>query len=228
MKHLAIIMDGNRRWATSNGMAKWLGHKEGAKIIETAIDFSITKGIKYLSLYTFSLENMKRPQVELTYLFDLLVTQAHSMIDSCRQKGVRVKFIGDKSLYPDHVLAATTELEQATQQCSTLQVNFLFFYGSQQEILFGIKNLLRKIKDGEIKDEEFTNDLFEQCLWTYGIPEPELIIRTGGRNRLSNFLLYQSAYSEIIFLDQLWPELTHEDFERCFNQFEQSQRNFGA
>lgn len=228
MRHLAVIMDGNRRWAVKQGMAKWFGHKEGAKVIQYAIDFCLNKHIEFLSLYTFSMENIKRSDEEKKYLFDLLISESKKIVNDCLKKNVRVKFIGDKSLYPQDVLEAVMQMEKITAQCTSLQVNFLLFYGSRQEIFWGIKELIKKIKTENLDDDAINNELFEQCLWTYGIPEPALIIRTGGRNRLSNFLLYQSAYSEIIFLDCLWPEITYTDFEQCLTNFETTQRNFGV
>lgn len=228
MQHLALIMDGNRRWAKQRGLLPWIGHQEGAKVIEHVVNFCLQQGIRYVSLYTFSLENKKRPEAEVRFLFDLLVNEAMSMIQSCTEKNIRVRFIGDRHQYPDYVRTAVERLENATKECSALQLNFLFFYGAQQEIIWTVKELARKLAYGELKEEELTNEVFEQCLWTYGLPQPDLIIRTGGHNRLSNFLLYQAAYSEIMFLDDLWPDITPAHLQTCITKFYDAQRNFGV
>lgn len=229
MKHLAIVMDGNRRWAQKQGMAKWLGHKEGAKTIDYAVDFCLEKGIKFLSLYTFSLENLqKRPKIEKDYIFDLFLKEYKKIIPDCIKKGVKIKFIGDRSLYPKKILDAVLECEFQTQNFFNLQLNFLFFYGGTQEIFWGIKELIKKIKTEGLDAQSLSEEMFESCLWTHGIPEPELIIRTGGRNRISNFLLYKAAYSEIMFLDCLWPDIQKIHLQECYNQFESTQRNFGV
>lgn len=229
MKHLAIVMDGNRRWAQKKGLAKWLGHKEGAKAIDHAVDFCLGKGIKYLSLYTFSLENLeKRPKIERDYIFSLFLDEYKNIIPKSLDKGVKIKFVGDRSRYPEDIMKAVNEMESQTAKCSNLQLNFLFFYGGTQEIFWGIKELIKKIKYENLDPNSITEEMYESCLWSYGIPEPELIIRTGGRRRISNFLLYKAAYSEIEFLDCLWPDITQNDISLCFERFEQAQRNFGV
>ena len=229
MQHLAIIMDGNRRWAKKNSLLNWQGHQEGVNAIERAINFCLDKGIKFLSLYTFSIENLKnRSEMEQKFLFDLLIRESKNILKNCKEKSVRVKFIGDVSLFPENVNHAIKQLESETSKFNNLQLNFLFMYGARQEIFFGIKELLKKIRYGEIKEEDVTPELFESCLWTHNIPEPELIIRTGGARRLSNFLLYQAAYSEFCFLDLYWPEIRIEHFEKAYNDFKFTQRNFGT
>jgi undecaprenyl diphosphate synthase len=229
LKHLAIIMDGNRRWAKQKGVARWRGHQEGAKVIEYAINFCLEMNIKFLSLYTFSLENLKnRSKQEQDFLFDLLVDEAVKILKNAKEKSIKIKFIGDKSLFPERVLAAVNNLEIETQSFDKLQVNFLFMYGARQEIFFGIQELLKKIRYGEFKAEEVTPELFEKCLWTHNIPEPEVIIRTGGVKRLSNFLLYQAAYSEFFFLDIYWPEVRMEHLQKVYTEFGDTKRNFGV
>lgn len=229
MEHLAIVMDGNRRWAQKKGLAKWLGHKEGAKAIDNAVDFCLGKEIKYLSLYTFSLENLeKRPKIERDYIFSLFLDEYKNIIPKSLDKGVKIKFVGDRSRYPEDIMQAVNEMESQTAKCSNLQLNFLFFYGGTQEIFWGIKELIKKIKNEDLDPDSITEDMYESCLWSYGIPEPELIVRTGGRRRISNFLLYKAAYSEIEFLDCLWPDITQNDLQTCFERFEHAQRNFGV
>lgn len=222
-------MDGNRRWATERGLAKWNGHREGIKAIERAINFCIEKKIKHLSLYTFSLENLKnRSQDEQDYLFDLLVDESRNILKNAKEKCIKIKFIGDRSLFPDRICKAVDNMESETQTFDVLRVNFLFMYGARQEIFFGIKELIKKIKYGEIDEKDVTPELFENCLWTHNIPEPEMIIRTGGVKRLSNFLLYQAAYSEFYFLDVYWPEIGAEHFEKIYSEFSNTKRNFGG
>jgi undecaprenyl diphosphate synthase len=229
IKHLALIMDGNRRWARLRGFRALYGHKEGVQSVKRAVEFCLDKGIRYLSLYTLSLENLKnRSHAEQSYLFHLMASEAKEYSKLFLEHDVKGTIIGDRSLFPDAVKESIQEIEQATKDGKSLQVNFLFCYGARQEIVEGVKTLLARFKKGEITEEQIDEQLFSDCLWTQGIPEPELIMRTGGAQRLSNFLLYQAAYTEIRFLDCFWPELTREHLEQGFQSFFASKQNFGA
>lgn len=228
MQHLAIIMDGNRRWAYKRGLRPWFGHESGAEAIKCATTFCLKEKIRYLSLYTFSLENFKRSPQELNYLFDILSKQLMAQLDQFIQNDIRIRFIGDRSRFPDKLLPFIEIAEDKTAHCTTLHLNFLFCYGARQEIISGVKELLRRIKNGLLSETDINDEMLQQCFWTAGIPEPDLIIRTGGAKRISNFLLYQAAYSELYFLDCFWPDITESHLkEACYN-FNQCQRNYGA
>lgn len=228
IKHLACIMDGNRRWARQKGWLPWVGHRQGAQAVKNVVDFCLEKNIPYLSLYTFSIENFKRPAEELNYLFDLMIEESDALLEQYIAKGVCVRFIGDRTLFPEKIRPTCERIEQATAHLSTLHLNFLFCYGGRQEIIGGIKQIIGKIKTGELVEDQLTDELFAQCLWTAGMPEPDMILRTGGAKRLSNFLLYQAAYAECYFIDCLWPELTKKHLERAMVFFQETQRNYGT
>lgn len=228
IKHLAVVMDGNRRWALARGMRAMLGHHEGAKAIECAIKFCLESGISYLSLYTFSLENFQRSPEEKEYIFGMMVDELEKRLSSFIENDIRIKFVGDRTLFPAQVMPTCRKVEQATEHCTKLVLNFLFCYGAQQEIVEAVRKLVRKVKSGELCEADLSEKDFEQCLWSAGTPVPDLIIRTGGRQRLSNFLLYQAAYSEFCFLDCLWPDITIDHFKSVLSDFENSTRNFGA
>ncbi|MCL4360790.1 polyprenyl diphosphate synthase [Candidatus Dependentiae bacterium] len=225
--HLAMVMDGNRRWAKQRSMQPWLGHRQGVQVIKDVINFCLEKNIKHLSLYTFSVENFKRDPQELSYLFETLVEESENHLDFLFEKEVKVKFIGDRSLFPENVLQKSIKIEQSTQDLSKLQVNLLFCYGGQQEILAGVKKIVSQVKQGLLDENDLSEKKFQENLWTYGIPEPDLIIRTGGMHRLSNFLLFQAAYSELYFLDCLWPDINLEHLNNAYKHFENTKRNFG-
>lgn len=227
IKHLACIMDGNRRWARRKGLLPWLGHREGVNAIQRAIDFCLDKKIAYLSLYTFSLENFKRPQEELNFLFSTMAQESEGLLAQCLKKEIRIKFVGDRTQFPSSIIPVCKKLEESTAHFSKLQVNFLFCYGGRQEIVGGVKKIIHDIKAGILQEDQLTDELFAQKLWTAGIPDPELIVRTGGVRRLSNFLLYQAAYTELYFLDCLWPELTPTHLDDALTFFENCQRNYG-
>lgn len=221
VSHLAVIMDGNRRWAKKRGMLPWFGHRQGAKTSEMIIRYCLDRSISYLSLYTLSLENLKRSEQEVSYLFSLIL-EIEQRIEEFVKAGVRVKFSGDLSCVPVQTYQACIRIQEATLHGSKLFCQFLFCYGGQQEILAATQNL---IKDGHAK---VSMDLFKQYLWVGNIPDPEIIIRTGGIQRLSNFLLFQAAYSEIRFLDCLWPDLTPDMLDATIQDCFQAQKNFGA
>ncbi len=220
-------MDGNRRWAHKNGMPAVQGHQEGAQAVKRVIDFCLEKNISYLSLYTFSLENFKRSETEKNFLFDILAQEAANELDTLKNKKIRVRFIGDKTLFPAHLAPVCAKVEQETANFDALQINILFCYGARQEIVHGIKQVIRDIKAGVISEESLSEDSFKRYLWTDDMPDPDIIIRTGGAQRLSNFLLYQAAYSELYFLDCMWPDMHNEHLERMLLFFNQCKRNFG-
>ena len=228
IKHLGLVMDGNRRWAKKQGFLPWIGHKKGIDAAKKAVEFCLEKQIPYLSLYVFSLENFKRSPEEVGFLFNLLVDEGHAWIDELKKQDVCVRFMGDRSFFPAHVLPTIQEIEQATARGNKLTVLLLFCYGGQQEIIDGIKQIARGVKQGTITEDQITDQLLRSVLWTGMVPEPDLIIRTGGRQSLSNFLLYQAAYSELHFLNCLWPDIQKGDLEHVVSVFEQAQRNFGS
>ncbi len=226
--HLACIMDGNRRWAIKKGWIPWHGHREGIEAAKRVIDFCIEKGITYLSVYTFSIENFKRSFEEKNYLFEVLVNQASQIIEELKQKKVRIRFIGDRSLFPESIKKICEKAEQETAHFNALHLNLLFCYGAQQEIVDAVKRVVHEVRSGDFTLDDLSSETFKRFLWTQDTPDPDLIIRTGGRHRLSNFLLYQAAYSELYFLDCLWPDMTKSHLEKAINHFNQCRRNFGT
>lgn len=228
ISHLAIIMDGNRRWAKKNKLSFGTGYAEGGfGAVKRAIEFCLSRGIKHLSLYAFSLENFKRPQEEQDFLFDTIVNQGQKNIPYLQKHDVQVKFVGDRSVFPQRVIPTCELVERETEQCSSIFVNLLFCYGGRQEIVSGVKNLLKQVRDGVLTEDAITEQALQDCLWTARTPDPELIIRTSGVQRLSNFLLFQSAYSEFCFLDCLWPEITEKDLATAVDSYTGVRRNFG-
>lgn len=228
LNHLAIVMDGNRRWARKQGLLPYKGHEQGVQSIKKVMQFCVEQNIKHLSLYGFSLENFNRSPQELEVFFALIAHYAHEGIEVFKQHNVQVRFVGDRALFPVQVKKELEIIEQETAQNNTLFVHVLFCYGGRQEIFAGIKNLIGKIKTGELSEQNISATDFEACLWMAGIPEPDLIIRTGGAQRLSNFLLYHAAYSELYFLDCLWPEISTQHLQDALSYFKTCQRNFGA
>jgi len=228
IKHIAFIMDGNRRWATQQGMLKVLGHKEGVNTVQKVADFCLKKEIPYLSLYTFSLENFKRSEAEKNYLFSLLINESDSLLKELTEKKVRASFVGERSLFPKKVMPVCEKLERETKDFDKLHINFLFCYGARQEIISGVKKIAKKVKSGELSEQDIDETVFNNNLWTHKFPEPELIVRTGGQSRLSNFLLYQAAYSELCFLDYMWPDLDQHKLEEIYVNYIETKRNFGV
>lgn len=229
IKHLGCIMSGNRTWAKRQGWLPWMGYKPGVQTIRRVLDFCLKKNIEYVSLYTFSIENFKRPENEKNYLFEVLAKEEfNTMLDDAIAKEVRIKFVGDRALFPQSVATMFSQAEERTAQFKKLTVNFLFCYGGRQEIVHAAQMIARKVKAGLLQENEVTPELFSQNLWTEQIPDVDLIIRPDGEKRLSNFLLYQSAYAELYFLDCMWPGLSDEHLETAWNYYNTVKRNFGA
>lgn len=228
IKHLGIIMDGNRRWAKQHGMKPWLGHKQGVEPVRTSLEFCVKNEIPYLTLYVFSLENFNRPQEELSYLFDVLANQiADQELDKLFQEGIKVRFIGDRALFPEKLKPLIDDIEEKTQYGHKLTLNLLFCYGGQQEIISACRQIGQACADGNLKPEDITPQLFEQYLWMGPLPPPDLIIRTAGDQRLSNFLTWACAYSELTFLPCFWPEITEKDLAHVITNFYNRKRTFG-
>ena len=220
LNHVAIIMDGNGRWGLKHKNSRNAGHKAGLKTIEKIIKESIKNNLKYLTLYTFSTENWKRPKEEIKYLFNLLEIFLKSKLDELNNNNIKLKIIGNKNL-SIKLNKILNQAEKITYFNSKLQINLALNYGSKTEILEAVK----KLKKSNLKINE---DNFVRYFQTYNIPDPDLLIRTGNTRRLSNFLLWQMAYSEIYFIKKLWPDFNEKDYKKIISNFKITKRNFGA
>ena len=219
LNHVAIIMDGNGRWGLKYKKSRNAGHKAGLKTVEKIIKESINKKINYLTLYAFSTENWKRPRQEINFLFDLLENFLKNKLDELHKNNIKLKIIGIKN-FSSKLNKLLSKAEKKTDKNSKLQINLALNYGSKIEIINAIKKLNKSQK--KITEKNLTN--FFQ---TKGIPDPDLLIRTGNTMRLSNFLLWQLAYSEIFFEKKLWPAFTEKDFNKIIKEFKKIKRNFG-
>ena len=221
IKHVAIIMDGNGRWGVKYKGSRNLGHKAGLNTIENIIEETIKQNISFLTLYTFSTENWKRPKKEIIFLFSLLENFLLKKIDNLTTKNIRLKIIGNKNKFSIKLQKLLINSEKKTCTNKKLQINLALNYGSKEEILNSIKIIIKK----KIK---ITEKNIDDNLYTKGIPAPDLLIRTGDTRRLSNFLLWQSAYTEIFFEKKLWPEFKKNDYKKILKNFRALKRNFGA
>lgn len=226
INHLAIIMDGNRRWAKKKNLVTKYGHRQGAEKVKELMEFCVEHKIKIVSAYTFSLENFNRDQDEINELFSMLLEESEKALPELIKHEIKVLFIGDKSYFPTHLIDTINKLEFATHRFSSLIFNVLFCYGGRQEIIHAARLIAEDARLGTLKNE-INEELFQKYLWTGNQPDPDIIIRTGGVIRLSNFLLYKAAYSELYFLDKLWPDLTKKDLEKILLDFKKRKRNFG-
>ena len=221
VKHVAIIMDGNGRWGIKKRKSRNHGHRRGLKIVELIIRESIKKRIRFLTLYAFSTENWKRPKKEISFLFKLLENFLVTKINDLSKKGIKLKFIGDTSIFSNKLKHIIFKSEKTTKNNKRLLINLALNYGSRNELIFAFKNVKRKKL--KITENNINNNLF-----TNKVPEPDILIRTGNTHRLSNFLLWQIAYSEIFFVKKLWPEFNSKDFNRIIFKFKNIKRNFGS
>ena len=221
IKHVAIIMDGNGRWGIKHKNSRNLGHREGLNTVEDVIKESIKHKIKYLTLYTFSTENWRRPKKEILFLFTLLENFLLKKIGELIKNGIRLKIIGDKKKFSKKLQNLLFKSEKDTSKNNKLQINLALNYGSKDEIIDAIKLSLKTKK-------KITKKNIENNLYTKNIPNPDILIRTGNTNRLSNFLLWQLAYTEIFFEKKLWPDFKKNDYKKILRKFKSLKRNFGA
>ena len=221
-------MDGNRRWVRQRGIFNKNSLEAGGTSLESAIACCLKNNIPYLSVYALSVENLKRADGTLRDLYALLNEKAQSMSESLVKKSVEMRFVGDRSLFDPCVQTSIDHIEQTTKGGSKLIVQALFCYGGQQEIAYATKAIAEKVATGQLDPKNIDTTTFQDHLWTAGIPAPDLIIRSGNMVRLSNFLLFQAAYSELKFLEVLWPDVTEEMLDEAIKGFEGVSRNFGV
>jgi len=228
-KHVAIILDGNRRWARERGLPPWAGHEEGAKKVEKALRWIRQIGIKYVTLYTLSTENLRRSREELQKLFEIFERQALRLLNDKEilREGVRFQFIGRTHLLPERLQQLMCEIEKRTQSGKNLTVTIAIAYGGRAEIVDAVRRIAERVKHGELSPEQIDEVVIAKNLYTRDIPDPDLIIRTSGEERISNFLLWQCAYSEFVFLDVYWPEFRKIDLLRAIRTYQLRHRRFG-
>lgn len=230
--HVAIIMDGNGRWAKQKGLPRLAGHNAGMKAMKKIVDHSDKLGIKYLTVYAFSTENWKRSIAEVSGIFKLLVTYVNSDLKGLIENNVRVKVLGDYSALPKDAVNSLEKTLESTKNNTGLQFNIALNYGGRDEINKAVVSICEKVKAGTLEPADVTEEVIAAELYTgelqADVPDPELIIRTSGEERLSNFLLWQSAYSELVFSDVLWPDFTPEEYEKAIENYQSRERRFGG
>jgi tritrans,polycis-undecaprenyl-diphosphate synthase [geranylgeranyl-diphosphate specific] len=232
LEHIAIILDGNRRWASENDLNPWLGHKKGAETVEQLLDWCEKLGVKFVTLYTFSTENFRRSPQEIEEIMRIAEEKFRELLTDERihRNKVHVKVIGRVNLLPESLQQLIADVEEATANYDKQFLNFAFAYGGRAEIVDAAKTIAEKVKNGELDLNDVDESTFERHLYTSHMPkqDPDLIIRTSGEERLSGFLLWQSAYSELCFLDVYWPDFRFIDLLRAIRTFQKRTRRYGT
>jgi undecaprenyl diphosphate synthase len=227
-EHVAIIMDGNGRWARQQNLSRLEGHKRGSEVAREIVTASARIGIKNLTLYAFSSENWRRDPNEVSGLMGLLKLYLESETEELHKEGVRLRVIGERNQLPNTILDLVEQVEELTKRNKTINLQMAISYGSRAEILHAVKELAAKVRDHRIDPEQITEQTLEQHLYTAGIPDPDLLIRTSGEKRISNYLLWQLAYTELLFVDKFWPDFTPEDFMETLLMYQNRERRFGT
>jgi undecaprenyl diphosphate synthase len=226
--HVAIIMDGNGRWAKSRSLPRIAGHREGSRAVRRAVEAAIRSGVSWLTIYAFSSENWRRPAGEIQDLTGLLRRYLRSEIAELKDSGVRLRFIGDRTRFDADIQKDLAAAERDTLDNTRLNLTIALSYGARAEIAAAARAALAAIRTGCVDETELDEDVFARFLATAGMPDPDLIIRTSGEQRLSNFLLWQAAYAELVFLDVLWPDFDHAQFNAALQEFARRERRYGA
>ncbi len=229
--HVGIIMDGNGRWAKKRGLPRKMGHIEGAKTFRKIGEYAGELGIRHISFYAFSTENWSRPEDEVNAIMKLFgdyLQEAEERLQENIEKGIRLRFLGDRKGLTPELINAMDYLEKATENMTKVNLNLAINYGGQQEILHSVKNIANDVLSGKIKPDDITLDMLQSGLYTAEQPPVDLVIRPSGEQRLSNFLLWQSAYAEFWYSDVLWPDFTEKDFDEALSAFEKRNRRFGG
>ena len=228
VNHVAIILDGNRRWARSKKMLPQLGHREGAKNLENFAIEANKMGLKYLTVYVFSTENWKRSKEEVGYLMKLFHIYFARLKKRLSKYNMKIKFLGIDENVEEKILKEKKESEELSKDATGLQLNICFNYGGRRELTDAAKKIAQKVLDGKLKIDEITEEVFANNLYTAGIPDPDILIRTSGEQRLSNFLPWQLTYTEFFFVEKHWPEFSIEDLKDVLEQYKNRDRRFGG
>ncbi|CAO3445554.1 Undecaprenyl diphosphate synthase (EC 2.5.1.31) [Azospirillum argentinense] len=226
--HVAVIMDGNGRWAKSRGLPRTAGHKKGVDAVRRTVEAAGELGIGYLTIFSFSSENWRRPEEEVSDLMQLLRFYLRSEIADLHRNGVRLRVIGDRSRLSKDIVGLIDNAETLTRDNSKLTLVVALSYGSRQEITLAARRLAEEVRAGTLDPADITEDRLSERLFTADIPDPDLIVRTSGEKRISNFLLWQAAYAELVFVDTLWPDFSKRDLEAAIEEFHRRERRFGA
>lgn len=227
LKHVAIIMDGNGRWAKARGTRRAVGHQKGSEAVRQAVEGALDNGVKYLTLYAFSSENWNRPDEEVSGLMGLLKIYLSKEVEALHKEDVRLRVIGNRERLSSDIIEMIDKAEAKTKNNTDLTVVIALSYGAREEIVKAARNIATMVKSSDLQPSDVDETLFESNLQTHDIPDPDLIIRTSGEQRLSNFLLWQAAYSEFLFLDTLWPDFTKDDFSAAVREFRCRDRRYG-
>ena len=227
-QHVAIIMDGNGRWATRRGLPRLAGHRKGAEAVRRIVEAALDLGIGYVTLFSFSSENWNRPPAEVGELMRLLRYYLRSEVAELHKVGVRLKIIGNRARLDPDILQLIDNAESVTRDNRKLTLLIALSYGARQEIAEAMRQVARAVQEGRLDAEAIDEACVSAHLTTAGVPDPDLIIRTSGEQRLSNFLLWQAAYAEMVFVETLWPDFTRNDLEHAIHEFHRRDRRFGA
>ena len=227
-KSIAIIMDGNRRWAKAKGMPASFGHKEGAKTLEKIVRYANKIGLEYITVYAFSTENWKRTEEEVKSLMFLFQSYLSDYAKRADSENIKVGFIGDRTALSKSMQKLMKECEEKTVNNTGIRFNIALNYGGRDEIIFAIKNIATKVKDGQLNIEDIDEKIVSENLYTKYAPDPDLLIRTSGEKRLSNFLPWQLVYSEFLFVDKNWPDFSEQDLDDAIEEYQRRTRKFGA
>jgi len=226
--HVAIIMDGNGRWAHRRGLPRTAGHRRGAEAVKTVVRTAADAGVSYLTLFGFSSENWKRPSTEINDLMGLLRVYLRGELASMLENRIRLRVIGDRSRLAPDIVRLIDEAEERSRNNQRMTLVIALSYGGRDEIVGAAKSLAEAVRDGHLQASEIDETAFAARLFTTGIPDPDLLIRTSGEQRISNFLLWQMAYTEFLFVDTLWPDFAREDFLQALKEFHGRDRRYGA
>lgn len=226
--HVALILDGNGRWAKKRGLPRQMGHKKGCETVEQIVEDAARLGIRYLTVYGFSTENWKRPEEEVGALMQLFRYYTKRLLKIAVENNIRVKMIGERNRFAADIVEGINRLEESTRDNTGLTFVIAVNYGSRDEITRAVKKIMADVKDGKLKEEQMTEAVFASYLDTKDIPDPDLLIRTSGELRLSNYLLWQLAYSELYVTDCLWPDFNREELLEAIRQYNKRERRFGG
>jgi len=226
--HVAIVMDGNGRWAQARGKSRIFGHQTGVDAVRKIVSHAASRGTKYLTLYSFSTENWKRPEEEIQALFGLLKSFVQKDLGRLHQENVRVRILGNKQRLPQDINETLEKVESKTRSNTGLKLNIAFNYGGRDEIIRMVQRIAKQVSSGSVSIADITEKMVSNNLDTAGQPYPDMIIRTSGENRLSNFLLWQSAYTEFVLTDVLWPDFTADDYDAALEIYGKRQRRLGG